>query len=164
MQFVVYLHTKFHVLDHNQYRINIMMACFAFLNYALCKRYEEHGRSVSVLLISKGKAIPLQAWTGRRFPGGRGSQIFRQSAHEGGKVVSPMHRPPLPPVNIPVNWFVLRGWIDPRAIVWLKRLCQWKILVTPLGIEPMTFQFVVQCLKQLRHSVPHYSSVSVIID
>jgi hypothetical protein len=32
-----------------------------------------------------------------RFPGGRGPQISRQSAHEGGKVVSHTHRPPLPP-------------------------------------------------------------------
>jgi hypothetical protein len=31
-----------------------------------------------------------------RFPGGLGSQISRQSAHEGNKVVSPTHRLPLP--------------------------------------------------------------------
>ena len=32
-----------------------------------------------------------------RVPGGRGSQISRQSTHEGGKIVSPTHRAPLPP-------------------------------------------------------------------
>ena len=32
-----------------------------------------------------------------RVPGGLGSQISRHPAHEGGKVVSPTHQPPLPP-------------------------------------------------------------------
>jgi len=32
-----------------------------------------------------------------RVPRSRGSQISRQSAYEGGKVVSPTHRPPLTP-------------------------------------------------------------------
>jgi hypothetical protein len=39
---------------------------------------------------------------------GSGSKILRQSAHEGGKVVSPTHRPPLPPGNIPGTHFCQR--------------------------------------------------------
>jgi hypothetical protein len=64
---------------------------------------------------------PRQALRG---PRGWGSQICRQSAHEGGKVVSPTHRPPLPPRKYSWYSFLLRGWVDPRAIVRLKRLCQ----------------------------------------
>jgi hypothetical protein len=40
-----------------------------------------------------------------RAPGVWSSQISRQSAHEGGKVVSPTHRPPLSPGNIPGTYF-----------------------------------------------------------
>jgi hypothetical protein len=46
----------------------------------------------------KGKAIQLQVLTGPE--DSRGSRILIQSAHEGGKVVSPTYRPSLPPGNI----------------------------------------------------------------
>jgi hypothetical protein len=56
----------------------------------------------------KGKAVPLQAWRGPegsrklRFPD------YMTMAQDGGKVVSPTHRPPLPPRNTPGTHFCCR--------------------------------------------------------
>ena len=45
----------------------------------------------------KGKAIPLQPWKDPEVSKRLRLPDFITSAHEGGKVVSPKHRPPLPP-------------------------------------------------------------------
>jgi hypothetical protein len=51
---------------------------------------------ILVYSVYKGKAISLQALTD--LEGSRRMRLpdLRQSAHEGGKFVSPTHRPPLP--------------------------------------------------------------------
>jgi hypothetical protein len=71
-----------------------------------------------------------------------GSQISRQSAHEGDKVVSLMHWLPLPPVNIPGPHFWYRP-SQPQGL-WRPGVSQWKIPIIPLGIKCATFQLVVQ--------------------
>jgi len=57
--------------------------------------------SFILLLSKKGKSVPLPPWSGPddsrklRFPD------YVTTAQDGGKVVSPTHRPPLPPGNAP---------------------------------------------------------------
>jgi len=56
-----------------------------------------------ITVTVKGKAVPLQAWSGPegsrklRFPD------FMTTVEDGGKVVSLMHRAPLPPRNVPIT-------------------------------------------------------------
>jgi hypothetical protein len=55
--------------------------------------------------LEKGKAVPLQAWSGPE--GSRKLKFpdFMTAAQDGGKVVSLTHRPPLPPGNTPGTHF-----------------------------------------------------------
>jgi hypothetical protein len=88
-------------------------------------------------------------------------RISGQSKHEGGKVVSPTHRPlsPPPPPETLLVLISVRGWVDPRATVRPKGLSQPKIPITKSGIEPATFRLVAQRLDQPRHGVPHTKRV-----
>ena len=52
-----------------------------------------------IYVKKKGKAVPLQAWSGPEGPRKLRFPDFVTTAQDSGKVVSLTHRPPLPPLN-----------------------------------------------------------------
>ena len=113
-----------------------------------------HEITSRVWTVRKGKSVPLQAGSGPkgstklRFPD------FMTTAQDGGKVVSLTHLPPLTPGNAPGTHFCYRlsrpqGHSAIGRILW-----QWKIPMTPAGIEPATFRFVAQHLNHCATAVP----------
>jgi hypothetical protein len=61
--------------------------------------------SMPVHIIGKSKAVPLQAWSGPEGCRKLSFPDFLTTTQDGGKVVSPKHRPLLPPGNTPGTHF-----------------------------------------------------------
>jgi len=124
---------------------------FAYLmNYCHMKRIFTNGIRILEVKVQQSHYRPGHAL---RVPGGWGSQIAGQLAHEGGNV-SPTHSRPLPRRKYYWYSFLLEAESTPGPYFWPEGLYQWKIPVTPLEIKPTTFRLVAQSLNELRHCVP----------
>jgi len=62
-------------------------------------------QNLRVEVKGKGKAVPLQAWSGPEGFRNLSFPDFMTMAQDGGKVASLTHRPPLPTGNIPGTHF-----------------------------------------------------------
>ena len=67
--------------------------------------FKMHSLVDTVMMLVKCKAVPLQAWSGPEGSRKLGFPDFMTTARGGGKVVSPTHRPYLPPRNSPGTHF-----------------------------------------------------------
>jgi hypothetical protein len=86
-----------------------------------------------------------------RAPEGWTPKIFRQRKHEGGKVVSPTHRPPYPQGKMPSTHFCEEAESTPRPHSAAGRINSMKNVKDPIGNQS---RLVAQCLKNCATANP----------
>jgi len=113
-------------------------------------------------VCNKGKAVPLQAWTGPE--GSRKLRLsdFVTTAQDGGRL-SALRTGRLYPQEILLVLISVRDLVDPRAIVRSEGFYVNKNTLTSAGIEPSTFQFVTLCYGQVLGSCEFGNEPSVSI-
>jgi hypothetical protein len=84
-------------------------------------------------------------------------QGFKKSAHEGGNVVSPTHRPPLPPGNIPGTHFCKR-LSRPQGHSAAGRIMSMKNSNDTMGNRSRDLPVCSAVPQPLRHRVPQWPS------
>ena len=107
-------------------------------------RKESLYKAESFVLKGYVTEMPVQAWTGHY-----GSRRLRleellDNLHKYAVRLSAIR------IGLPIS---VTGWVDPEATVRSERLSQWRIPMTPSGIEPAISRLVGQSPNQMRHTI-----------
>ena len=137
-------HTKLEILNISTSAYVVQNEC---LKMSLIRvRYRESNH-----ITGLDRHCGFQEVEAPRFQDIRHMMLVGLSALRTGRLYTP---PPHPKEKFLVLISVW-GWVNSRARVRPEGFCQWKILLTPLEIEPATFWLVAQWLKHQRHRVLH---------